>query len=79
MDDEDEDELAVRQDGRLYPVGRALRATFHADNHDTLGKDVTGLMIDLSHVDAPAPTPLAAAGPRRSWWAAICNRLRRAT
>ena len=73
-----EDMVAARQDGRVYPVGRALRTTFHADNHDTLGQDLTGLMIDLSKVpfgpdEAIAPAaaarrpvaahPVAAAAP----------------
>ncbi|MBB4154890.1 hypothetical protein GGQ80_002806 [Sphingomonas jinjuensis] len=46
----EEDELAARQDGRLYPLGRALRATYDAENHNTLGMDVTGLMLDLARV-----------------------------
>jgi hypothetical protein len=46
----EEDELAARQDGRLYPLGRALRATYDAENHNTLGTDVTGLMLDLARV-----------------------------
>ena len=46
---EAEDELQHRQ-GALYPVGRALRSTFDADNHDTLGSDVTGLMLELARV-----------------------------
>lgn len=50
---QDEEALRAAQDGRLYPVGRALRATFDADNHDSLDRDVTGLMIDLSHVPYP--------------------------
>lgn len=49
MTDEAREELLQgRQDGRLYPLGRALRDTYHADNHETLDGDVTGLMIDLS-------------------------------
>jgi len=37
-------------DGKLFPVAVALRATFDADNHATLSRDVTGLMLDLSRV-----------------------------
>lgn len=47
---DDDADLRGRQDGRLYTLGRALRATYHADNHATLGQDVTGLMLDLSRV-----------------------------
>ena len=63
MADETREEwLQERQDGRVYPVGRVLRDTYHADNHDSLGSDVTGLMIDLSRVPygaaaAPAADP----------------------
>lgn len=56
----------------LHPIAQALRATFHADNHATLGRDVTGLMLDLSHVPfephefepvlAPMPPPRRPAG-----------------
>jgi len=45
----EDDDLQFRQ-GRLYPVGCALRSTYDAENHDTLGADVTGLMIDLSKI-----------------------------
>jgi hypothetical protein len=55
---QDEDALKAAQDGRLYPVGRALRATYNAENHDTLGRDVTGLMINLSHIPYPGEQPL---------------------
>lgn len=34
----------------LHPIALALRATFDAENHATLGRDVTGLMLDLSRV-----------------------------
>ena len=63
----DEAELENRQDAKLYPVGRVLRATYDADNHDTLGRDVTGLMLDLSRVstETAAPTPVA---PQRRGW-----------
>ena len=49
-----------------------LRDTYHAENHDSLGSDVTGLMIDLSRVpyrpDAATPAepdPLPAASTMR--------------
>ncbi len=47
---DDEDALKDRQGAKLYPVGRALRATYDAENHATLTKDVTGLMLDLARV-----------------------------
>ena len=40
----------VAADVPLHPIAEALRKTFHADNHATLGRDVTGLMLDLSRV-----------------------------
>jgi hypothetical protein len=60
-----EAELEHRQSGTLYTVGRALRATYDAENHHTLGRDVTGLMLDLARVptDAPTPPPAAVAAP----------------
>lgn len=78
----DEDELAARQDGRLYPLGRVLRATYDADNHNTLGTDVTGLMLDLARVpyerdearsedaaaDAPPAPQRSARGPSPGWF-----------
>lgn len=67
---QDEDELALRQGGKVYPVGRALRATYDAENHDTLGRDVTGLMLHLSRVpyepfrvDGEPPAPEEAEMP----------------
>lgn len=63
MDDDARDEwLQGRQNGRVYPLGRALRDTYDADNADTLGSDVTGLMIDLSKVPYP-PAPGSPAAP----------------
>lgn len=50
-----EDELENRQTTGLYPVGRALRTTFDADNHDSLGTDLTGLMLELARIDPDAP------------------------
>ena len=76
MREEDrEHELQVNQDGRVYPLGRALRATYDADNHDTLGTDVTGLMLDLARVPygpdeidpLSARRPPVASPPPRSW------------
>ena len=57
-----EEWLEDRQDGRVFSVGRALRASFDADNHDSLGGDVTGLMIDLSKLPYEAE-PVATAAP----------------
>lgn len=83
-----EDELESRQAAGLYPVGRALRATFDAENHDTLGNDLTGLMLQLARVDPDAPplprgeqpaasSPLATPEPPPAWrgWRALLRRL----
>ena len=51
----DEDELQNRQTTGLYPVGRALRTTFDAENHDSLGDDLTGLMLELARIDPDKP------------------------
>jgi len=65
-----EEQLKLEQDARVYPVGRVLRDTFDAENHETLTSDVTGLMINLARVPfeplapgsaVPAPLP----SPRR--------------
>ena len=45
-----EEQLKLVQDARVYPVGRVLRETFDAENHETLTSDVTGLMINLARV-----------------------------
>jgi len=50
-----EEQLKLIQDNRVYPVGRVLRDTFDAENHDTLGSDVAGLMINLSRVPYEPP------------------------
>lgn len=86
-----ENELESRQ-GNLYPVGRALRRTFDAENHDSLGTDLTGLMLELARIDpeaakltrgalpVPAVTPLAMPAPpvpSASWWSRLMDRLRR--
>lgn len=55
-----ENELAGRQPTALYPIGRALRATYDAENHDSLGTDLTGLMLALARVEPPADAPPAA-------------------
>lgn len=82
---EQERRLAERQADGVYPIGRALRATYRADNHDTLGSDLTGLMLALARVDPPAaaPQPVAApvaplqpAAPRASWWARLFGGVR---
>lgn len=52
-----EDDLATRQDPRLYPVGRALRATYDAENHDSLDPVATGLMLDLARVERGQEVP----------------------
>lgn len=82
-EDGDEQELEFRQDAKLYPLGQALRATFDADNHATLGKHVTGLMLDLAQVPfephefQPIVTTLTP--PRRpSWLARVRSVLPRA-
>ena len=82
--------MESRQAAALYPVGRALRQTFDADNHGTLGTDLTGLMLELARIDpdarplpkaplspAVAPLPVAAAEPeeRAPWWRAVVGRL----
>lgn len=62
-----EERLKLVQDVRVYPVGRVLRETFDADNHDTLGSDVTGLMINLARVPyEPAARGRGADGAARS-------------
>ncbi|GAA0656950.1 hypothetical protein FHT00_002350 [Sphingomonas insulae] len=81
--DGDERDMAFRQDGKLYPLGQALRATYDADNHATLGKHVTGLMLDLAQVPfephefQPIVTTLTPP-PRPSWLARVRSALPRA-
>lgn len=76
MDDDAQEEwLRDHQAGRIYPLGRALRDTYDADNADTLDSAVTGLMIDLSKVPyeplraapvvAAEPSPMPAASALR--------------
>ena len=52
MDERDETDEGLEhcQSPALYPLGRALRTTFHADNHESLSADVTALMLNLSRV-----------------------------
>lgn len=60
MEDVREEQLRLLQERQIYPVGRLLRSTFDADNHDTLDRGVTGLMIDLAklpYADQPASMP----------------------
>lgn len=87
-----EDELESRQAAGLYPVGRALRQTFDAENHDSLGTDLTGLMLELARIEPDAgplprgrvpgaPALPAAPAPRAlsaptSWWRAALDRRR---
>ena len=61
--DADDERLMRRQSAALYPVGRVLRSTFDADNHETLSAEVTALMINLSRVpyEPCAKAPAAAA------------------
>jgi hypothetical protein len=79
----DEAELAGRQGDDLYPVGKALRATYDADNHATLGKDVTVLMLDLARVPfephefEPILPPVPRAMPL-NWMARLRLAMRRA-
>lgn len=86
-----EDELESRQAAGLYPVGRVLRQTFNADNHDSLGTELTGLMLQLARVDpdgkplprgtvpvevpAAVTTPEPVPAPRRPWWRTAVTRL----
>lgn len=77
-----EDELLGRQDAKLYPVGRALRATYDAENHASLSKDVTGLMLDLARVpfephEFEPLIPLPKVAPRPGWLARARMVLRR--
>ncbi|WP_375419880.1 hypothetical protein [uncultured Sphingomonas sp.] len=68
--DADDERLEQRQGAALYPLGRALRSTYDADNHETLSAEVTALMINLSRVPyepcAKAPVAVAAAQPERA-------------
>ncbi|MCP3735032.1 hypothetical protein M9979_09140 [Sphingomonas sp. RP10(2022)] len=78
----DEADLEGRQGAKLYPVGKALRATYDADNHATLGKDVTVLMLDLAQVPfephefEPILPPLRPP-PRPGWLARMRLAIRR--
>ena len=72
----DEGEMAkepARPAESLDPIGEALRATYDAENHDSLGGDLTGLMLALARVDdpvppsVPAPVPAPIADAPRSW------------
>lgn len=75
--DKPDGEAGQRRTAGLDPIGDALRRTYDAENHDSLGKDLTGLMLQLAMVDdapRPASPPLKADGPTaapprsRRWW-----------
>ena len=61
-DEQPDNEFTARQDPRLYPVGRLLRATYDADNHETLDPVTTGLMLDLARIDPDEAKKKAAQG-----------------
>jgi hypothetical protein len=88
--DADDDSLKQRQGAALYPVGRTLRSTFDAENHDSLGADVTALMLSLSRIPyepcakhrlpeelpAATPTAVAVAGEPRAAAPSLIARVR---
>ena len=63
--DPDDEALQHRQGGAVYPIGRVLRSTYDADNHETLSAEVTALMISLSRVpyEAGVKTDVVAEEP----------------
>lgn len=67
-----------RQTTGLHSIGHALRSTYDAENHDSLGQEITGLMLHLARVDdAPAPAQPAVAEtapPPRSWLTKVFGR-----
>ena len=72
-----------REDGpadALAPIASALRTTYDAENHDSLGSDLTGLMLTLARVEPPAPKPPSATPPAPtpapSWFQRMMERLR---
>lgn len=71
MNGDGDGDRAERPAGNIDPIGEALRATYDADNHDSLGRDLTGLMLALARVEDPAAPPViataAAPVPPRSW------------
>ncbi|WP_445190919.1 hypothetical protein ACT009_09860 [Sphingomonas sp. Tas61C01] len=79
--DADDERLKRRQSDALFPVGRVLRSTYDADNHETLSAEVTALMINLSRVPyepcakATVPVPVAVAPPVRSLRARVITLL----
>lgn len=67
--DADDEGLKQRQGAALYPLGRALRSTYDADNHATLNAETTALMLDLARVPyepcaKETPPPPAQPEPR---------------
>ena len=61
--DGDKAEKPVRQPDGVDPIGAALRATYDAENHDSLGRDLTGLMLALARIDDPVPSPVIDTAP----------------
>lgn len=67
----------------LDRVGLVLRETYGADNHDSLGNDLTGLMLELARVEGPATatpaptTPPVPSAPVPSWFSRLFGRPRR--
>lgn len=59
----------------LAPIAHVLRETYDAENHDTLGRDLTGLMLELARVEPPPLAPPApAAPPPAGWWRRMFGR-----
>lgn len=78
--DADDERLKQRQGAVLYPVGRTLRSTYDADNHETLSADVTALMLALARVPyepcAKAPAVAAEQPAARSLMSRVRTLLR---
>lgn len=79
--DPDDETLKHRQGGALYPLGKVLRSTYDADNHDTLSAEVTALMINLSRIPyepcAKDPVAVAEQPAARSLISRVKNLLQR--
>lgn len=50
-----EAKLPIEEPGSLAQLGDCLRASFTADNHDSLGDDSTRSLLHLSHEAKTAP------------------------